>query len=273
MRLFCAFLLLMTHTLAHAGRIETLDVFSQAMQKNIRSLIVVPSDYKTTTAERYKVVYLLHGWSGDFTGWLGDAPHLTSVADDYQFIFVFPDGGYDSWYLDSKVDTSVQYETYITRELIDTIDAKYHTDVSPSGRAICGLSMGGHGALYLALRNQGLFYAAGSICGGVDLRPFLKNDWDLDRILGSPRNQWKNWEDASVVHLVQFIKPESAPKMIIDCGYDDFFLPVNRSLHDQLIKQNIAHEYTERPGTHDSEYWCNALDVQLLFFAKAWGKR
>jgi S-formylglutathione hydrolase FrmB len=273
MRLFCACFFLFMTVYAHAARIDTFDVYSVSMKKNVRSLVVTPSGYDLDTAARFPVVYLLHGWSGNYAGWLGDAPQLPNLADEYQCILVFPDGGYDSWYLDSKVDSSVRYETHILRELIPQIDQKYKTIAQRQGRAICGLSMGGHGALYLSFRNPEFFVAAGSICGGVDLRPFKRNDWDLVGVLGSPRKNWQNWQDASVVNLVSKLNPADAPKLIVDCGLGDFFLDVNRSLRQLLLENKIEHEYTERPGEHNADYWCNAIDVQMLFFAKVWGRR
>jgi S-formylglutathione hydrolase FrmB len=246
-------------------------VYSTAMRKYVRNLVVVPQQaYQADSTTRFPVVYLLHGWSGDFTGWLGDAPQLLQSADQYGCILVFPDGGYDSWYLDSPVDTNVRYESYIIRELIPHIDRSYRTKTDATHRSICGLSMGGHGALYLALRNGGVFGAAGSMCGGVDLRPFKKNDWDLEGVLGKPNKHWDHWENASIVYLVETIGALSTPNLIIDCGVDDFFLPVNRDLHQKLMGRNIPHEYTERPGGHDAAYWGNAVDYQLLFFAKQW---
>jgi S-formylglutathione hydrolase FrmB len=266
-----SFILMALHL--RAAQIDTIDLYSPSMKKYIRNLVVKPAQYQRDTAAYYPVAYLLHGWSGNFTGWLGDAPQLIDKADEYQCVLVFPDGGYDSWYLDSKVDSTVRYETYITKELIPFIDTTYRTLTEKPNRAICGLSMGGHGALYLTIRNQDLFGAAGSICGGVDLRPFTRNDWDLEGVLGNPKAHWKNWENASIVHLVPQISEQSYPHLIIDCGLGDFFLDVNRSLHHKLVEHQIPHEYTERPGEHTSEYWCNAVDFQMLFFAKLWGRK
>jgi S-formylglutathione hydrolase FrmB len=242
------------------------------MQKYVRNLIVLPDTYQADDSNTYPVAYLLHGWSGNYAGWLGDAPQLLNHVDTYHCILVFPDGGYDSWYLDSKVDSSVRYETYLTKELIPYIDQQFRTQKERVGRAISGLSMGGHGALYLAFRNSTLFGAAGSICGGVDLRPWRKNDWDLEGVLGNPRKHWQNWEEASVVNLVPNLKANEAPQLIVDCGLDDFFLPANRSLREALLNYKIPHEYTERPGEHNADYWCNAIDMQILFFAKVWGR-
>ena len=97
-------------------------------------------------------------------------------------IIVCPDGGFGSWYWDSPVDAGSQYETYVSNELVTWIDSKYKTIKTRKGRAITGLSMGGQGALYLAFRHQDIFGAAGSMSGGVDIRPFpetgiWQNDW------------------------------------------------------------------------------------------------
>ena len=267
-----AFLVNMTVTLT-AQQIDTVDLYSKVMHKNIRNLVVKPSNYQNSD-QIYPVAYLLHGWSGNYASWLGDAPHIAQFADEYQCILVFPDGGYDSWFLDSPVDSSVRYESYLIQELIPFIDSSMRTSTLKRDRTICGLSMGGHGALYLALRHQDLFGAAGSICGGVDLRPFKQNNWDLEGVLGKPnKKNWENWENASVVNLVPLLKRSEHPALIIDCGLSDFFLPANHSLHHALLAAGISHEYTERPGEHNAAYWCNAIDFQFLFFAKEWGRR
>ncbi len=258
--------LLMTTHLVRAGHVDTLEIYSPSMHKAIKCLVVTPDNYSFFEAP-YPVLYLLHGWSGNFSGWLGDAPQLRQHADTYQMIVVCPDGGYDSWYLDSPVDSAVRYETHITQEVVPYIDYYYHTRRDPGGRAIAGLSMGGHGALYLAIRHPELFGAAGSMAGGLDLRPFRKNNWDLEGVLGSPETHWDNWEASSVVNLVPLLKGH-ALDLIIDCGVGDFFLEANRAMHLALLAAGIPHEYTERPGEHSHAYWANAVDLQAVFFHK-----
>lgn len=236
------------------------------MRKNIKCLVVAPENYRAS-GEAYPALYLLHGWSGNFAGWLSDAPQLRQLADTYQMLIVCPDGGYDSWYLDSPVDTTVRYDTYISKEVVGFIDYYYNTRRERSGRAIAGLSMGGHGAITLAIKHIDTFGAAGSMAGGLDLRPFKKNDWDLKSVLGDPLTNWKNWEEASAVNFVTRLKSQALP-LIIDCGLGDFFLPANREMHQKLLEAKIPHEYTERPGEHNGEYWGNAVDYQVLFFHK-----
>ncbi len=266
---YLIFILLTINTLdaknqLNAGNIDTLELFSPSMRKNIKCIIITPNNY-SVLGERYPVLYLLHGWSGHFASWLGDAPQLRQHADTYNMLIVCPDGGYDSWYLDSPVDSTVRYDTHISTEVVAFVDYYYHTRREKSGRAIAGLSMGGHGAMSIAIKHPEVFGAAGSMAGGLDLRPFQKNNWDLQGVLGNPLSNWNNWESVSVVNLVSRIIPNSL-SLIIDCGVDDFFIETNRSMHEKLVKANIPHEYTERPGEHNGAYWGKAIDIQLVFF-------
>lgn len=240
------------------------------MHKSIRCVVIKPTGY-SLKKDRYPVTYLLHGWSGSYASWLSDAPQLAEHADAYQMLIVCPDGGYDSWYLDSPVDSSVRYETHISREVVSYVDYYYHTKATREGRAIAGLSMGGHGAVFIAARHPEVFGAVGSMCGGLDLMPFIKNDWDLKGVLGSPVLQRKNWETHTALSQVPRLEAAKL-SIIIDCGDRDFFLDVNRAMHQALLQSSVPHEYTERPGEHNDAYWSNAVDFQLLYFDKYFDK-
>jgi len=255
---------------AWAAKVDTLEIYSNAMRKVIRCLVITPSNYQPTQ-KPYPVLYLLHGWSGNYSSWLSDAPQLAQHADTYQMLLVCPDGGYDSWYFDSPVDSTVQYETHVAKEVVAQVDYYYHTIATPKGRAIAGLSMGGHGALFLAIRHPDVFGAAGSMCGGLDLREFKKNDWELKKVLGDPKTLSDNWEQLSVVPQLYALAKRKI-SLLIDCGLGDFFLDVNRTAHQKLLELNVPHEYTERPGEHNAAYWGNAIDYQVVFFHKFFEK-
>ena len=179
-------------------------------------------------------------------------------------MIVCPDGNFGSWYFDSPVDPAWKYETYITTELVNYIDKNYATVKKRSGRAITGLSMGGHGALYLAFKHQGVFGAAGSMSGGVDIRAFPLN-WDIAARLGKYSEYPKRWDDNSVINLTHLLTPNSLA-LIIDCGTADFFYNVNTLLHEKLLYYNIPHDFISRPGGHSWEYWTNSVQYQGLFF-------
>ncbi|HND89840.1 MAG TPA: alpha/beta hydrolase family protein [Saprospiraceae bacterium] len=262
-------LLLLTLT-AQASRVDTVEIYSPSMHKSIPCIVITPQGY-SLQGNPYPTLYLLHGYSGHFASWLKDAPQLRQHADEYQMLIVCPDGGYDSWYLDSPVDTSVRYDTHISSEVVRYVDFYYHTRREPAGRAIGGLSMGGHGAMLLAARHPDVFGAAGSMAGGLDLRRWRSNGWDLKGVLGRPDTHWQNWVDNSAVSWVPVLKASGQP-LLLDCGLDDFFLPDNREMHRLLVEAEVPHEYTERPGGHTAEYWGYAADFQLVFFHRFFTK-
>lgn len=253
------------HLQGYGGRIDTIQVYSKSMQKEVPCIVILPELYGTLQAN-YPVVYLLHGYSGDYLNWITQVPELKQAADEYHVIIVCPDGGFSSWYFDSPVDTAVRYETFMSGELIPAIDARYHTIPDRQQRAICGLSMGGHGALYLAIRHPDKFGAAASISGGVDILPFPDN-WDIKKRLGDLKTHRKNWEQNSVINLVDSLK-NGELKILIDDGVSDIFIKENRALHEKLLRLKIDHVYVERPGGHTWSYWRNAVDYELLFFRK-----
>ena len=248
---------------AHAAIVDTVDTYSASMKKNIKAVVIRPDNYNDT--KELPVLYLLHGHSGNYADWVTKAKGFEKAADDYQMIIVCPDGGFGSWYWDSPIDPNFQYETYISKELINWIDNKYKTIKSAKARAITGLSMGGHGALFLAFRHQDVFGAAGSMSGGVDIRSFPLN-WDMAKRLGNYSEQPERWEKNTVINLLYLLKPNSL-KLIIDCGTEDFFYRVNENLHAQLLLRNIPHDYITRPGAHDWSYWNNAIHYQVLFMS------
>jgi S-formylglutathione hydrolase FrmB len=266
-------LLIFTSANVQAGIVDTLEIQSIYLKKATKFVVIKPTDQgqQSNTQERYPVVYLLHGYGGNYAQWSKISPQLAKTADDLKLIFVCPDGGKGSWYFDSPIDSTIRYESYITKELVPFIDANFPTKAVSKSRAITGLSMGGHGAMYLALRHTDLFGAAGSTSGGVDFRPFPDN-WDIKNALGNFENNKERWYDYTVMRQVELITNNQLA-LIIDCGIDDFFMPVNRALHEKLLQLKINHDYIERPGSHTYTYWSGNIDYQILFFKKFFNKK
>jgi S-formylglutathione hydrolase FrmB len=253
-----------------AAIVDTVETYSTSMKKTIKAVVIRPDDYATAGA--FPVVYLLHGYSGNYRDWITKAKGFEKAVDLYQVMIVCPDGN-NSWYWDSPVDSDYKYETYVSKELVNWIDGKYKTIKNRNNRGITGLSMGGHGALYLALRHQDVFGTAGSMSGGVDIRPF-PNNWDMALRLGSYSEHPENWEKYTVINMLHLLRPNSLA-LIIDCGTEDFFYKVNENLHEQLLYRNIPHDFITRPGAHNWNYWTNSIQYQLLFmnnYFKSGGK-
>jgi S-formylglutathione hydrolase FrmB len=257
-------------TSVFAVSVDTAGIYSNRMQKLIKCVIVKPDAYNKGQ-KHFPVVYLLHGYSDRYDTYVKTIPAIKVYADEMQLMIVCPDGGFSSWYFDSPVDSTYKYESYISNEVVNYIDANYRTIPDRNHRAIVGHSMGGHGALYLALRHPDIFGAAGSMSGGVNLVPF-PGEWDISKRIGNAQTHQMNWQNRSVVNMIgQF--PSQAMKIMIDCGVDDFFCQVNRQLHEKMLELKIPHDYIERPGNHSWDYWGNAIEYQLLFFKKNFTSR
>ena len=241
---------------------EKITIHSASMDKDIQCLVVLPHEYYLSF-NQFAVVYLLHGYSGNYASW-SEHVDLGDYADKYHFIIVCPDGGYNSWYLDSPMVPKSQYKTHIGKETVQYIDNNYRTIAHRNSRAITGLSMGGHGALYLALEFQKLFGAAGSMSGVVDLK-FTTKKYELGEKIGSYEKFPDRWDQFSVISNTYYFK-NSNTRLIIDCGLDDAFLESNRTLHNKLLKLDIPHDYSEKPGGHSWDYWVISLNEHFKFF-------
>lgn len=276
---FFLFVLFLGQSLfSFAAKVDTLDIPSAAMNKHYRAAVVLPDSYAKSKAA-FPVLYLLHGGGGQFSDWLKQTPDkmlLHKLADQYNLIIVTPEGEKLGGYLDSPIQEDNKFETYITQEVLTKIDHSYRTIPNRNGRVITGLSMGGHGALYLATRHPDLYCAAGSMSGALDLNPA---HWKISpefaeqiapafaRILGPLDSDPDHYAAHSVVNMVDKIRENDLP-LIIDCGVDDFLLEPNRELHRRLVYAKVPHTYMEMPGGHTWEYWENSLPYHILFFNK-----
>lgn len=272
--LLSAFLLCLT-TMTYAAKVDTLQVASTAMGKTYKAAVVLPNSYaKSKTA--FPVMYLLHGAYGHFSDWLKSTPNkklVHNLADQYNMIIVMPEGETFSFYIDSPVNKESQFETFITQEVIQKVDKTYKTIANKNGRVITGLSMGGHGALYLSARHPDLFCAAGSMSGAVDMSTMLNRDSSaqvvklMQPVFGDKSGNTELYEQNSVLRMADKLKSNKLP-LIIDCGVDDFLIEPNRELHRRLVYNKVDHDYTERPGAHTWDYWENSLPYHVLFFNK-----
>lgn len=252
-----AMLLLFQGLYAQVTR-DTIAIWSEANQVYISSIVIHPDQSST---EPHSVVYLLHGAGGCYTYWSDEMDNLDTLSSSNEVIMVLVDAQGNSWYFDSPVNSSLRMETYVTQELLPYIDSAYHTYDMPQGRAIMGLSMGGHGALFLALRHQELFGWAGSMAGGVDFSTFT-NHWDIPSLLGPYKKNKKRWKEYTVNHHAATLDLVDV-QLMIDCGEDDFFLEGNNALHDILTDRGIEHRYNTYPGGHSASYWTTRLPEQL----------
>jgi S-formylglutathione hydrolase FrmB len=248
-----------------AFQTRTVAIPSAAMQQSFAATVVLPDPYlRGNGAERYPVVYVLHGSGGDYTDWTANT-QIGKLADRYHVILVMPDGGHESWYIDSPFDPRSRYETYVGKEVVAYVDAHFRTIATKRARAITGLSMGGFGALRIAMDRPDTFGAAGSISGAVDPRT-CEDEPGIAHIFGDPTRHATFWNSKALVESAQRFE-NAHIALTIDCGVSDAFVESNRTLHERLVELGVPHDYAERPGGHTWTYWANAIQYQVLFFA------
>ncbi len=249
---------------------DTVTVATTNLGSPMKVTVIVPSEaLQADNTKRFPTVYLLNGYGGDYSTWPGMVTSLDSLSNQYGMIFVCPDGR-DSWYWDSPIDKNMQMESFFINDLIPYIDQNFPTINDPKKRAITGLSMGGHGSLWLAIRHSDIFGNAGSMSGGVDIRPF-PNNWKMKLRLGERDENQQSWTDHTIAGILPQLK-NGQLNITFDCGTSDIFTKVNDELHQALLERGIEHDYTSRPGGHNKPYWRNSILYHLVFFNEQFKK-
>ena len=250
--------------------VDTVSIYSNSMKRAYKSVVIKPESYKNKK-NRFPVVYLLHGYGGSFSNWIQRVPQLNDLAEQNQMIIVCAEGTTGGWYFDSPMDSTMRFETFVGKEIPAFIDANYRTIADRQHRAITGLSMGGHGAMFIAFRNAENFGACGSMSGALDISRITRG-YDMQKRLGDTIQNKRFYNDWSVINVVEKY-PKDSLAIIIDCGTEDFIFPMSKQTHEKMLRLKIPHDYIERPGKHDWPYWANAVKYQLLFFKEFFNKQ
>lgn len=249
-----------------AVRVVEDSLYSHVLQAQMRFVVILPKDY-SVTSESYPVLYLLHGYGGRETDWVR-LSRVVKYAQDYDFIIVCPDGQ-NGWYTNSPI-TKKRYEDYIMNEVMAVVDKRYRTMIARHGRAIAGLSMGGYGALKLALKYPHRFYFAASFSGAlyvpVSSRPDNKTISESLRLaFGDEKNEhWRSNDPISLIDGVQ--NPASLPYLYISTGKDDNLpriVETSRALAEKLRVKGALYEYHELPGGHTWVFWDREIRTLL----------
>jgi S-formylglutathione hydrolase FrmB len=222
----------------------------------------LPKDYKPFEKKTYPVVFMLHGYGGDFTQ-MGKIINLQNMANSYGFIIVCPDGQKDSWYFDSPMQKNSKFETFFFNDLIPYIKEEFRIDTNAI--FITGLSMGGHGAMYLYLRHSNRFAAAGSTSGVLNLNASSLKYSSLSNRLGEYKQHKKTFDSYSAIALLDSIKFTSKP-IIFDCGNGDHLYQANKEFKDACDSLHVNAFYFSFPGRHNRAYWRESLPLHFRFF-------
>jgi S-formylglutathione hydrolase FrmB len=209
--------------------------------------------------------------SDDHTAWTRWTS-LERYMEGLPMIVVMPDAEL-SFYTDSKVDPRLAFETYLTRDIIGFIDSTFPTVASRSGRALAGLSMGGYGAAKLALKHPDLYCAAVSFSGALlaASKPIDTDKAEWKRFLTGLFGDEPVGGPDDVIALAKGLNTLTRPALRIDCGTEDFLYHDNVSAHESLLALGFEHEYNERPGNHNWDYWDKAIVDALPFLKRNLG--
>lgn len=259
---------------------ETRIVKSAILGKDVRYTVYLPADYESSE-RKYPVVYLLHGYTDDNTGWLqfGEINRYAdkAIADGTipPMVIVMPNAD-STWYINAY-DGKASYEDFFIKEFMPAIEKTYHIKAEKKYRGVAGLSMGGYGSLIYSLKYPELFAAAAPLSAAVV---------DDDAITAMPDNSWaatfgqlygrnlkgkdrlsKAWYDNAVLKLVADKSADDLKKVRywIDCGDDDFLTKGNCLLHIALSEKRVPHEYRVRNGAHNWTYWRTGITDALQF--------
>jgi enterochelin esterase-like enzyme len=264
-----------------AGKVyETKTVKSAVLGKDVHYTVYLPADYETSS-RTYPVVYLLHGFGDDNTGWL-QFGEINRYADKAiaegtipPMIIVMPNG--DSSFYINSYDGKAKYEDFFIKEFMPSVEKTFRIKAEKRYRGIAGLSMGGYGTLIYSLKYPELFAAAAPLSAAV---------WDDDAVVTMPDMNWsfvlgglygrdlkgkdrltEAWYKNSPLKIVSSKTTDELKKVRywIDCGDDDFLTKGNCLLHIALTDKHVPHEYRVRDGAHNWTYWRTGITDALKF--------
>ena len=230
--------------------------------------VYLPENYSAEDAINYPVVFMLHGYGGNYRQ-MGNILNLQNFANSWKFIIVCPDGQKDSWYFDSPSQRNSEYETFFLHDLLPYIKNEYNVDTN--ALFITGLSMGGHGAMYLFLRNSDKFAAAGSTSGVLDLNASSLKYSSLSNRLGEYENHKSRFNSYSAINLLDSIKYTNKP-IIFDCGNRDHLYEANQKFKNACDSLHVNAFYFSFPGRHNRVYWRESLPLHFRFFYQVYLK-
>lgn len=262
---------------------------SQALQKTKWYSIYLPPGYNISKRS-YHVVYLLHGAGEDGLAWIWNRgivytlDRLISKGKIVPMIVVMPDAGHknepcpdNTYFYVNRYDGTANYEDYIINDLISHIDTTYRTIPDRLHRAIAGNSMGGYGALSLAMKHVDKFSVVAvndpALFEGILPKKLIdaflgeSSGWAF----GKPFNE-EYWHQNNPFKLINRVKNLDEIDIYFDCGDDDRFglYQGAAAFHLALVRAGIKHEYRIYDGDHGWKYERKHVKDALIFISKSW---
>jgi putative tributyrin esterase len=272
---FAVFFLLTLTVQAQTASVETVQFQSKLANAALPYNVILPPDYRASSATRYPVLYLLHGFGGHYSDWL-TRTNVADYAAQYRMIVVMPEGN-NGWYTDSAGVATDKYESYILKELIPDVQKRYRTIEARYGRAVAGLSMGGYGALKFGLKSPETFVFVGSLSGALAAATWTEDDLknlkairdSVFNVFGPMGSEARKTNDIyEITRGLSAARVGALPYIYLDCGTEDFLVSLNQQFAALLREKKIPHEYRELPGDHNWAYWDQQVPEVLKIAAQ-----
>lgn len=244
-----------------------LNVYSHVLEENVVFHVLLPQVHYLDKigSEPLKVLYLLHGMGDGGTSWLRYTS-LERQVDGENLAVVLPHVGL-SWYTDTYKGGN--YFTYVSEEL-PALVRQFFPRISEKREDtfVAGLSMGGYGAMKLALSKPERYSKVCSLSGALDAAELPKHlaEKHIEAVFGGPDKITGTEND--LFWLTDKIIEEGSfcPSVYMWCGTEDFLYQSNIKMRDYLEQRNFPLLYEEAPGDHQWEYWDAQIPAMLRFF-------
>ncbi len=250
--------------------------YSKALTKRVTVNVLLPEVGKKEEGigigdkDAYKTLYLFHGLSGNRTDWMRRSS-IERYVEKYGIAVVMPEVD-RSWYTDTAY--GVNYFTFVAEEL-PSVCRGYFKGMSDKreDNFVAGLSMGGYGALKVALTYPEKFSGCVSLSGSLDITrknspinlPEFKSIFDFN--MENPIELEGSKHDLYALVRKNHQQGIKFPKMYIWCGTEDRpgLLEGNQIFHALLNELNIEHFYKESEGDHSWQWWDLHIQDALRF--------
>ena len=265
---------------AQTGKVmDELKLNSKILKGERKFAVYLPPDYETSSRS-YPVLYLLHGYTDDQTGWVqfGEVQHIADKAINEgtatPMIIIMPDADTGLPGYTNALSGNWNYEDFFFEEFMPYVEGRFRIKKKKQFRAVAGLSMGGGGSFLYALHRPDLFSSAAPL--SASLGPQRLDEMNEFAYLGytSANFNKKDFEIYSnrnnQLRIVDQLSKETlnSVRWYIDCGDDDFLYEANSLMHIKLRKKGVNHEFRIRDGGHTWTYWRTALPTVLAFISE-----
>ena len=262
----------------HGKVLDDLSSPSKILKGERKFAVYLPPDYDSSRRS-YPVLYLLHGYTDDHTGWIqfGEVLRIADKAilngESTAMIIVMPDADTGQVGYTNAISGKWNYEDFFFEEFIPHVEDRFRIKKNKRFRAIAGLSMGGGGSFIYALRRPDLFSSAAALSASLgpqnleEMKDFAYLGYTISNYNQKDFEHYSNRNNPLQLVEKMETKDLNSVRWYIDCGDDDFLYKSNNLMHIKMREKRVKHEFRIRDGGHSWSYWRASLPKVLEFIS------